>query len=109
MEWSCSLVHVTNVVLNLYDASCPGIGISLSRVSFLLCRMKAFLPEASDMEMDVPQLWQYIGNFLAPVVCVHPEIVKTVSDYPLLEEIGRRAKFVAEVLKAILRSGKVSD
>jgi len=57
---------------------------------------------ASDIEIDVPMLWDYISKILAPILVNFTENRKTfILDCIEFCESEKRPKFVAKIFKAI--------
>ena len=57
------------------------------------------LEYAEDMELDIPKIWDYLGEILAPALSQPPLHLNTIAHiYPPLVKVGKAAGLAAKVL-----------
>lgn len=69
-------------------------------------RLIEFLECAADLEIDVPRVWEYIAEQMCPVLMAEGTELGLSCLQPLaapLLELEKSGKFVAEILKMLLK------
>jgi hypothetical protein len=101
------ILHAVNCVMEKTSGACKATGVlcyklaveNLLMVEDYVRGLQSILEDADDMSIDIPKIWQYLGEFIAPML-QHAGLSFVASACRQLVVPERVPVFVDEVLKS---------
>ena len=67
------------------------------------CRLNEVLEYAEDTEIDIPRVWDYLGEILSPALSQPPLLLRILAHVPPpLVKVGKAADLVAKTLLQVM-------